>query len=102
MKTILILLFLSLSLFAQAEDKCDIENYRDFINKKGVHKCDLREADLRGANLHRANLHRANLYKADLRGADLYRAVLIGAKVTKAQADYLRSKGYIGGFVVVE
>ena len=135
MKTILLLLFLSLGYFAQAdksaEVQCTIENYKDFIDKPGLHVCNLRGADLteedfretnligaqlqmanlQGADLTGADLQMANLQGADLTGADLretslplmylFKAILIGAKVTQAQAEYLRRRGF-SGFVVVE
>ena len=81
---------------AVASEGCNIENYKDFINKEGFHSCDLREADLRLADLREADLYKADLYKVDLRGAGL-----TGAKVTQDQAEYLRSRG-LSGFVVVE
>ena len=90
MKTILILLSLSLGSFAiadqQAEVQCNIENYKDFIDKPDTHHCNLREADLREANLYKAYLYKANLRRA---------------KVTKEQAKYLREQG-LSGFVIVE
>ena len=111
MKTILlILLSLSLGFFAtadqSAEVQCTIENYQDFIDRQGVHKCDLRVANLRGADLIGANLQEADLFGVDLRGANLEGADLIGAnlqgaKVTPSQAEYLRAQG-LSGFVVVE
>ena len=126
---------------AVASEGCNIENYKDFINKPGVHNCNLQEADLRfaylqGANLQEADLHGAdlfwsnlrfanlqgaklrfaNLQEADLQGANLQGANLQGAKlrfanlhdvnlqgakVTKQQAEYLKSENR-SGFVVVE
>jgi len=87
-----------------SEAECNIENYQDFINRPGVHNCDLRDADLSGADLRGANLQGANLERADLQQADLLHAHLKGAslrlaKVTKEQAEYLESQGY-SGFVV--
>ena len=145
-----------------ASESCNIENYLDFINKEGVHSCNLQGADfyfanlpgvnLQGANLKDAtftfanlqevNLKEANLdstgfgsadlrgadlrgaifqwtyfQQADLRGADLRgtrlsgavlqntkgrsRANLNNAKVTKDQAENLKSRGF-SGFVIVE
>ena len=78
MKTILILLSLSFGSFAiadwPAEVQCNIENYKDFIDKPDTYHCNLQEA---------------NLYKANLRRA----------KVTKEQAEYLKKQG-LSGFVV--
>ncbi len=101
---------------AVAQEDCNIENYKDFINKEGVHNCNLQGADLRRVNLRRVNLRRAdlqeaNLQGANLQGANLRRAVLYkanlegvylkGAKVIQEQAIYLKAKG-LWGFVVVE
>ena len=144
---------------AVASEKCNIENYQDFINKPGIHNCDLRganlknedfsfdnlkgadlrgaklpkntmygadlagadlrELDLRGVSLHAVNLTGADLREADLRGVslqklkpglkkvqvwfapDLREADLRGAKVTRSQADYLRTQG-LSGFVVID
>ena len=65
---------------------CNIQNYKNFIRKPGIHNCNLREAklrevDLEGANLQRADLRGAylagtNFYQADLRGVDLRGAIL--------------------------
>ena len=114
MKAILILLFLSLSFFAtadqSAEVQCNIENYQDFIDKLGVHSCNLRGmifrdepfvyslfevismitnkaplmVDLKWANLKGADLQDADLERANLIGADLSWANLKGADLTGA------------------
>ncbi len=79
-----------------ASEKCNIANYKDFINKKGVHNCDLQGANLRWADLRGADLRRADLQWTNFRYADLEEA-----KVTAEQAEYLKSEGF-SGFVVVE
>ena len=108
MKTILFLLSLSLVFFVTAdqtaEGQCNIENYRDFISKPGVHKCDLESeilkdkylfdmmespldypfANFSGANLRFAELREANLPGADFSKADLTGAILIVANLTGA------------------
>ena len=97
---------------------CNINNYKDFINKPGVHNCYLQGADLRrsvvdlqganlqGADLTEAILQGANLQGADLRGAKFDRANLKwvdmrGAKITKEQEGFLKRLGF-SGMVVVE
>ena len=111
MKTLLILLSLSLSFFAIADQNAEvqytIENYQDFINKLGIHNCNLQDADLRGVDLQEAKLIGADLrgaflQDADLRGANLLGADFTGAKVTQRQAEYLKAKGLSGFFVVVK
>ena len=101
MKTILILLSLSLGYFAtadqSAEVQCNIENYQNFIDKPGVHNCNLRGADLsyailykanlKGADLRGANLEGANLRFANLEEAYLFRATLRGADLTGANLE---------------
>ena len=110
MKTILILLSLSLGFFATTKIQCNIENYQDFINKPGIHNCNLREVsfrdgpfvyslfevismitnkaplmvDLKWANLKGADLQDADLERANLIGADLSWANLKGADLTGA------------------
>ena len=91
---------------AVASEKCNIDNYKDFIDKRGVYNCDLQgvifrdesvyslfglidaPADLRGANLRRANLANANLEYANLEGADLRGAYLYKAYLYKANLEY--------------
>ena len=129
MKTILILLsfmFMSscvtsgVKTRAVASEGCNIDNYKDFISKPGIHNCDLRGADLRGSqvDLRGANLAGADLTEADLGGADLREADLRyaklqntklqwtnfkGAKVTQEQAEFLIKRGFFrSGFVIVE
>ena len=80
---------------------CNIGNYKDFINKEGVHKCDLSKANFQGAKLQGANLSGADLRNTRLNGADLREVSLTGAKVTNEQAKYLRTKG-LNGFVIVK
>ena len=79
---------------------CNIQNYKDFIKKPGVHNCNLYGAYLRwenfqatnlvGADLRWANLQRAyfgegaNLTGAKLQGAKLQEAKLRGANLTGA------------------
>ena len=102
MKTILILLFSfvfvsscvtsGVKTRAVASEKCNIDNYKDFINKPGVHRCDLQGADLQEANFERENLEGANFEDADLEKADLQYANLEGAIFTDASlkwADFL-------------
>ncbi len=87
---------------------CNSENYRDFINKEGIHFCNLQKVDLaykaslRGANLRGADLFNKDLRNLDLRGADLRganlrwtdlrRAYLVEADLrgTNLQMAYLR------------
>ena len=77
---------------AVASEGCNIENYKDFIDTPGDHKCDLRWGVFRDksfsslfglidapVNLSGANLEGANLREANLEGADLLRANLEGA-----------------------
>ena len=74
---------------AVATEECNIENYKDFINKPGVYKCNLKRAVFRDgsfsslfglidapANLSGVNLAGADLTEADLRGANLFSANL--------------------------
>ena len=106
MKTILILLSLSLGSFAtadqSAEVQCTIENYQDFIDKPGLHVCNLQDADLRGADLFNADLRGADLQYAKLQGANLRFVRFRGAKVKPEQAKYLRAKRLSGFVIVVE
>ena len=86
--------------------RCSIENYRDFISKEAIYHCKLREANLRFADLENADLRFADLQlvdleKANLQLADLREANLWKTKVTKEQAEYLRSKGF-SGFVIID
>ena len=90
MKTTLILLFLSLSSFTYAdaiifgygdrpplpENPCNIDSYKDFINKLGVHLCNLQDVDLSDEMLSEANLKGADLRNADLSNTDLSNADL--------------------------
>ena len=57
-----------------ASEGCNIENYKDFINKPGIHNCDLREAKLQDEDFYFANLK-----GADLRGAKLPKTGMYGA-----------------------
>ena len=110
MKTIIFLLSLSLGFFATAKIQCNLENYQDFIDKPGVHNCNLRGmifrdepfvyslfevismitdktplmVDLKWANLKGADLQDADLERANLIGADLSWANLKGADLTGA------------------
>ena len=94
MKATIIFIFLNLSPFVNAQDQCNIRNYKNFINKPGDHKCDLRGADfqgkdLQGKNLQGAKLQGANLFGVDLRGAklqgaQLQLAILVGADLRDA------------------
>ena len=84
---------------------CNINNYRDYINKPGNHKCNLSGADLSGVDLSNANLSGADLSGADLTGAnmtgaDVTGAKFLGAKVDQGVADYLKSKKIIGFRIV--
>jgi len=100
MKTPLLFIFLSLSPFVIAQDQCNINNYKDFIYKPGVHRCDLRGADLREVDLTGAYLSYSDLSGADLTGAKLdnakfFRANLEKAKLirtTAVRADFRESK----------
>ena len=85
MKTLFTLLSLSLGSFTYAdvfyfgfserqplpENPCNTETYKDFINKPGVHLCNLQDADLSGKMLSEANFKGANFRNADLSNADL-------------------------------
>ena len=85
MKIILFLLSISLGSFANAatgyynENPCDIESYKDFIDRQGIYQCDLRGADLKEQDLSGANLIGADLREADLSNVDLSNADLRGA-----------------------
>ena len=93
MKTLFTLLSLSLGSFTYAdvfyfgfserqplpENPCNTETYKDFINKPGVHLCNLQDADLSGKMLSEANFKGANFRNADLSNADLSNADLRGA-----------------------
>ncbi len=122
MKTIIVLLFLSLFFVSCGESQtstppedgakpkgdatvCNINNYRDYINKPGEHKCNLSGADLSGVDLSNANLRGADLSRADLQGAnmsgaDVSGAKFLGAKVDQGVADYLKSQNIIGFRIV--
>ena len=71
---------------AVASEGCNLENYQNFIDKPGVHKCDLREANFKKAVFYKTNLDgvkldHAKMAEADLREADLSGADLRGANL---------------------
>ena len=87
---------------AVASDECNIENYKDFINKPGVHNCNLQwmilrdidlRGNLRGADLRGADLRGAYLYMADLRDTDLRGARLEGADLQWADLNRADLRG---------
>ena len=88
-----------------SEEECNIENYRDFIYRPGVHKCDLRRvafrdksfsslfglidapANLSGVNFEGADLTEVDLQGADLTWANLHRAILPDADLRGADLE---------------
>ena len=101
MKTIIVLLFLSLGAlsYGQNESSCNADNFLDFVTQPGQHNCNLRwvnfeglylfeanfsHADLRNANFSHANLTNADFRDANLRNANLYNANLYKANLYNA------------------
>ena len=104
---------------ANTQSECNASNYRDFIDRHGVHKCNLRrtmlyEADFRGANcigadftgaiLTRANFAGANCRDADFSGVVYYESaifretILIDAIMSYELREYARSQGALVDF----
>ena len=78
MKTIIVLLFLSVGAFSygQNESTCNADNFLDFVTQPGKHDC-----DLQGVNLGELYLAGANFSYANLTGAILTGAWLAGARI---------------------
>ena len=81
--SLIIVLFLSLSLFNIAHADCNISD-KSALKGKDLTGCNLQNADLYRTNLYRANLEGANLSEANLEGANLVDADLTGADLEGA------------------
>ena len=114
MKTILILLSLSLGSFVtadqQAEVQCNIENPQDYKPALHRHQCSLIGADFSyrnlesviffGADLSHANFTGAIAVDADFKRAELHEADFAGADLRGAQFAHI-SKPYMNPLAIV-
>ncbi len=88
MRLIIALLFLSLGALSygqnEAESTCNINNFRQYINKLGRTNCSLSGVDLSKLFLAEANFSGATFYFSNLRGAYLRGSNFTGADLLLA------------------